>query len=694
MRITRLFGVCAFAGLILLLLLTDRTRGQEARRPNILLITLDTTRADHLGCYGYGKPTSPNVDRLASQGARFVSAFASLPITLPSHTTMMTGLYPFRTGVRDNGPASLPASTPLLASILKGRGYQTLAYVSSVVLDRAFGLDRGFDVYDDSVRVGRPEAFDYDERAASQVNQAIFESKTKIEEPFFLWVHYYDPHMPYVPPHPFVDRFQGSPYDGEIAFADWAIGKLLDFLASRKLMDNTIVVIAGDHGEGLGDHGELQHGAFLYSYATHVPLLIRFPGHIRAGTQVQGLSRLIDITPTLLDYAGLPAPRGLDGISLRKAIGSGRSDVEEVYQETVFPENNYGWSPLFAIRTPGWLLIQAPTAELYDVSKDPRETTNLQHPRPEVVSRLSGRLARYPYRSTASTSPVELSPELREQISSLGYVTSPPLKRAAHPIDPKEGMLLLQKVEHAKTLANSNQLDSAIREISGVLLKNPENVDARTKLGNWYAQLGKPDAAIREYQTALEYREFDYLYFDLGNSEAALGRFAEAVRHYEKAVSIGPRFVNAYLNWATLEINRGNAGKAKEVLDRALSHEVRDPGIFILCGRVAAAAGDSGNAEMYFTKALEQNPEFADGYSALGQLYFQQERFDDAILEYRAALKAKPDDIRTLKTIGSIYLIQKADPRSARPYFERALALAPDAPDASNLRDLLDQMAK
>jgi choline-sulfatase len=659
--------------------------------PNVLLITLDTTRADHLSCYGYSKPTSPNVDRLAREGARFVAAYTSVPITLPSHITMMTGLYPFRTGVRDNGQTRLSPSTRTLASVLRQNHYATLAYVSAAVLDRTFGLDNGFDLYDDNVRIGRPETFGYEERTASQVNEAVFEGAARIREPYFMWVHYYDPHMPYVPPPPFDIRFKESPYDGEIAYADLAIGKLLDFLAERKVLEHTIIVVAGDHGEGLGDRGEKLHGSFLYPHAQHVPLLIRFPGAIRPGTTVQGLAGLVDIMPTVLDYAGIATPRGLDGVSLRKAITSGKSSRAEIYEETLLPENNYGWSPLFGLRVSGWHWILAPTPELYNTASDPAEIRNLAAQSPDIVARLSARLGSY-LSIRIPSMPADVSPELREQLNSLGYLAPPRADQLERRLDPKEGMPLLQRIEHAKELARANKLDEAITELSDLLRKNPENVDARTQLGNYYAAAGRQRQARDEFLAALRYREFDRLYFNLGNSELALGRLDEAAQDYRKAVAMNPRLAGAYTNWATLEMNRGRAGRAGEILDEALSRHIQDPVVFLLRGRLFAASGNLMDAESQFHRALAQNGDSADAHRALGQLYFQTERIDDSLAEYEESLRLQPTDIATLKTVGAIYLNKKEDSARARQCFEKALALDPNAPDAPELRDLLSEM--
>ncbi len=351
-------------------------------RPNLLLITLDTTRADHLGCYGRADAATPNLDALARSGARFEQALSPAPLTLVSHATMLTGLAPRRHGVRDNVVFRLDASHPTLASILGERGYATAAVVAAAVLDRSTGLARGFDSYDDRVRIGERSEFNFEERAASQVTDAARTLLQDLKPPFFLWVHYYDPHAPYVPPEPYAGRFAGRPYDGEIAFMDEGIGGLVAALRAKGLERTTVVAVAGDHGESLGEHGEDRHDLFVYQATQRVPLLIAGPG-VPARRRVGANVGLVDLLPTLLDLLGLPAPARIDGRSLVPMLASGGKamsieDPKRGYEmESFFPAYSYDWAPPLALVSGRFKYVALPRPELYDLVADRSETRDL-----------------------------------------------------------------------------------------------------------------------------------------------------------------------------------------------------------------------------------------------------------------------------------------------------------------------------
>ena len=349
-----------------------------AIRPNVLLITLDTTRADRLGSYGYSGASTPNLDRLAAAGVRFNRALSSAPLTLPAHASVMTGRHPYTHGVRNNGHFTLAADVPTLAAAFEAAGYETAAFVSSFVLDRQFGLARGFTRYDDALDeapAGGMTSLELERRGDRTVAAAsdwlASRSSRTATQPFFLWVHLYDAHHPYVPPSPFREQFAGRPYDGEVAFDDALVGALLQRAGFGSA--TTMVVVAGDHGESLGDHGESTHGLFVYEAALRVPLIMAGPG--LAASVVSEPVGLIDVAPTILDIAGLGALPNADGRSLRALMTNGGAGEEAppVYAETYFPQFFMGWSPLRTIQTGRWKFIEAPEPELYDLLADPAE---------------------------------------------------------------------------------------------------------------------------------------------------------------------------------------------------------------------------------------------------------------------------------------------------------------------------------
>ncbi|MCJ7643243.1 MAG: sulfatase-like hydrolase/transferase, partial [Candidatus Aminicenantes bacterium] len=341
---------------------------------NILLITLDTTRADHLGCYGYKPAKTPNLDRLAQEGIRFARVYCPAPLTLPSHASIMTGLYPVTHGVRNNGH-DLPSGIRTLAEILKGRSYSTAAFVSSFSMDSRFGLDRGFDVYDDTFQSESPFKTQNAERRAKETF-ARFSRWLEIngKDKFFGWVHYYDPHLPYDPPSPSKEEFEKDPYDGEIAYMDRYVGAVLERLKELGILERTLVVIAGDHGEGLGDKVETGHGIFLYEETLRVPLILYNPAVFPRSQVIESQVRLVDVAPTILEIIGLKnEAAGMTGQSLVPWLrGKSRKDLDSLV-ETVYPRENFGWSELVGLVSGRWKYIQSPRSELYDVKNDPGE---------------------------------------------------------------------------------------------------------------------------------------------------------------------------------------------------------------------------------------------------------------------------------------------------------------------------------
>ncbi|MGH9315456.1 MAG: sulfatase family protein [Vicinamibacterales bacterium] len=408
----------------------------------ILIVTLDTTRADYLSAYGAGPVWTPNLDRLAADGVVFEQAMSVAPLTLPAHCSLFTGLLPPRHGVRDNAGASLAADHQTLAEVLQRRGFETAAFVGSVVLSAGRGLEAGFDVYDDGITKGRPATGRGLQRPADHVvDQAIAWLEGRRDAPFFLWVHLYDPHAPYDPPEPFRTAYGDDPYAGEIAFADAQLGRLLDVLDRRRLLDRTAVIVAGDHGESLNEHGERGHGIFLYQNVIRVPLIVRVAGV--PARRVPEVTRLVDVMPTVLELAGAP-PAASDGVSLVAAMTGAAGSLDlEAYSESLYP-TRFGWSPLRSLRDGRFKLIEAPRPELYDLEIDPAERHNLYAERSAIAALMSRRLSaltrQYVSRHDARDS-VGPAPETIERLAALGYVGAPrtPLNEVGRPLpDPKD----------------------------------------------------------------------------------------------------------------------------------------------------------------------------------------------------------------------------------------------------------------
>ncbi len=416
------------AALVLGLLSASACGGGQARPAGILLITLDTTRADHLGCYGDASAVTPNLDALAQQSVRFDQAMAAVPVTLPSHATMFTGLYPPTHGVRYNGMFRLGETSVTLAERLREAGFATGAVPAAYPVNAKSGLVQGFEIYKDLFSEPGAEKLSVDAmRSAADVVKVGLETIHAVaSKPFFVWLHFFDAHHPYVPPFPYSAQFRDHPYDGEIAYVDEQLGELFAALKKDGLWDRIVVIVAGDHGEGLYQHGERLHSQLVYESTLRVPLLIKAPG-ASAGAVIREPVTLADLAPTILDLARLPVPSGLDGISLRESLNSGKAPLRPVYFESLAGSLAFGWSPIEGVRRGKWKVIRGKETELYDLDTDPQETNDLAGVDAPMASDLTALLdadlARWQASAApATTTEAPVDAEALARLASLGYV--------------------------------------------------------------------------------------------------------------------------------------------------------------------------------------------------------------------------------------------------------------------------------
>ncbi|HEV8608484.1 MAG TPA: sulfatase, partial [Thermoanaerobaculia bacterium] len=441
----------------------------SSSRPDVLLVTIDTLRADSVGFAGNRRVETPVLDRLAARGVVFANAHAHNVVTLPSHANILTGLYPYQHGIRDNTGFRLDASTPTLATMLKEKGYATAAFVGAFPLDSRFGLARGFDVYDDRYPRGKtPLDFEMPERPASEVIPAALSWwNEKRSSPKFLWVHLYDPHAPYRPPAPFAERYRANEYLGEIAATDAALAPLLDPISSATASP-ALVIVTSDHGEALGDHGEETHGLFAYEATLHVPLVVCFPGKVapRASTE---FVRHVDIVPTVLEAVGIAKPAALSGASLLTASKTPR----ETYFEAFSTALNRGWAPLRGRIADGTKYVDLPVPELYDLAADPAESRNLAADRPDVLRRLARSLPAESELGHASRSPA--APEEVTRLRSLGYLSGSAAVKKRYTVedDPKNLVAIDRRLHESVDLYQRGKLPEAIRIARAVLRERP-----------------------------------------------------------------------------------------------------------------------------------------------------------------------------------------------------------------------------
>ncbi len=534
-------------------------------RPNVLLVTIDTLRADHVGCYGYGAASTPTIDALAKRGIRFETALAHAPLTGPSHASILTGQTPLGHGFHNNSGFVLTPQVRTAAEDFRQSGYRTAAFVSGFPLDRRFGFDRGFDKYDDHLPKGNDRRrTPYVERIADATTDAVLHwlaspnpAPGPQPAPWFLWVHYYDPHAPYEPPAELAKRYQQAPYDGEIAFVDQQLGRLMRTIDERNETGRTVVLVTGDHGESLGEHGEGTHGIFIYDATLRVPWVMAGPA-VAAGRTSKTVARSIDVLPTLADFAGLPQRTDMEGRSLRPAVDGHEMGEAPTYAESLYPEVELGWAPLHAWRASGFKYIKAPKPELYDMQKDPSETTNRagdERARVEDLgSKLEVALRRPPPTATAAAPAVDA--ETADRLRALGYASGGRLVRRAGAAlrDPKDGIRFLPRLNRGMSAARTEP-ELAIRELTSVLQEDPGLFMARRTRAVAYAAAARHDLAIADLRVLDKEGQLtpeDAIV--LGDNLRFAGRLEEASLILERALRENPTFAQPLISLAEVRI--------------------------------------------------------------------------------------------------------------------------------------------
>ena len=656
---------------------------------HLVLVTIDTLRADRVGVYS-GVDLTPRLDRIAREGAYAANAMCHVPLTRPSHATILSGLLPWELGVRDNlAPAELPPS-PLLAEILKGAGFRTGAFVSSIVLQRRGGFGRGFDRYDDDF----PKTQSADllntlqKPGADTLRRAVawLESQRTTDR-IGLWLHLYEPHDPYEPPEPYASRYRDRPYDGEVAYVDALVGQLDDELERLGLKQHTLVAVASDHGEGLGDHQETLHGFFVYQTTLAVPLIVRGPG-IVGGGRIAANVGLVDLLPTMLDLLGVALPRGFQpsGNSLAAALRGGPAPTTDSpqYAESLVPLLHFGWSDLRVLRRGSWKYVLAPRPELYDVRSDPHEERNLAREQPARAAALRGTLAklldqerRRGTTATAQTLPVGLL----ERLGALGYVSGGTPTTAASGADPKDKIL---EFRHA----NEGMRD-------GILALNRHDYASAARA---FGEL--IDSGIESFEA--------HLY--LARSFLGMKRADRAAAHFEEAARRAPLLEEAWTGWAQARLATDGPQAALAIVREGRKQNPHSPQLAVLdadmCVRLrrpdeAAAAfeaalpllpsdasirqrlgeiqrdlGHIDAAVASFRDAVAVDPTSAPAWNALGMTLGGNGHLDEAEEAFRAAIARDGTDHRYFFNLGLV-LVRQGRRREARPYFEKTLQLAP-----------------
>jgi choline-sulfatase len=606
------------------------------RGPSLVLITLDTTRADHVGPRPSGPSLTPNLDALARRGTRYTRALTASPLTLPAHCTLLTGREPPAHGVRDNGIAALPAALPTLATVLAGRGYRTAAFVSSRVLDRRFGLDRGFDVYDDHMVAERLGEQGYPERDAAAVTTAALAwAKTApAGRPYFLWVHYYDPHAAYRPPGVAEAAPAAERYAGEVAYMDREVGRLLAGLPGRA--DARVVAAVADHGEMLGEHGERDHGIFLYRGSLEVPLVIAGPG-VADGRVVEDTVATRGLAASLLGLLGV-RPEGGFGDELPGLRRGGKAAAAEVvYSETFLPATAYGWSPLKAVSDGRWRYVAAPRPELYDLVADPAESRNLAGEQPAQAARLKAALATREAAGPAAPA-VTLDPAHAEALRSLGYHAGAPTPRGSG-LDPKDGIVLLAEFDQAREWLRQGRYREAESKLDDLVRRNPGNVPFVRRLAEAQAGSGRREAAVASLKHAASLNPgLDFLHVSLADGLAGLGRLPEARQEYALAVELNPRFARAWMGLAEIAMRTGTPAEEIAILRKGEAAGTHSGAILSRLAQLEIAAGELANAERHAREATRLVPDFAPAWWLWGEVAEKLQQPAEAVARFEKAI--------------------------------------------------------
>lgn len=585
------------------------SRPEEKPRRDVFLITIDTLRSDHVGCYGYLRIQTPAIDELAKQGIRFAQAFTPSPITNTSHTSILTGLLPSSHGVSDFGVPLTPNHSTL-AEMLNKEGYRTAAFIGSVILDSrklAPGLDRGFEFYDNfpektetKSRWGRLErrGMDVVQRAENWLN-------AHDAGPHFVWVHLYDPHDPYEPPPPYSEIYKDRLYDGEIAYADSALGQFLAYLKKKNWNENALVIVVGDHGEGLGEHGEDTHGIFLYDSTTHVPLIMKLPNEQEAGKVVEQQVRTTDILPTILELLAIPAPASLDGASLKSTFLDAGAASRTVFGETEYPLR-FGWAPLRSVRNEGFKFIEAPRPELYDLSADPGELRNCYAPWDPNTQKLRKMLAELGAKapSVGKASSAAVAPGTIDELRALGYLgaadahSSTDVPEPSLLPDPKD------KIEEQNLL-----------HVAMMASEDGRTVGARTALEKLLRLDNRSEVALLQ----------------LGRLEMESKNYAEAARYLRRASELRPGEADVALDYGRALDLSGDLPGARHALQASLKLNPEQPAARLLLGQLCLKSNDAKAAEDEFEAALVLQPASAEGQIGLGKALLRQKKFGDAV---------------------------------------------------------------
>ena len=679
-----------------------------AQAPNVVLVTIDTLRADHVGAYGHAAAETPTLDRLAREGVLVQDAVVQVPQTRPSHASIFTGRYPYEHGIRDNYSTPLSPGTPTLASILRQQGWDTAAFIGAYPVSRPSGLDRGFAVFDDPFAAGDATTRQArtERRAKEVVDKALAWLARPRTGPFFAWLHLFDPHAPYEAPKPYGPRHAASPYDGEVAYADAQLGRVLAWLDEMGQRRRTLVVVTSDHGEGLGEHGEDEHMFFVYDSTLHVPLVFSWPGRLPAGARVGGQFRSVDLLSTVLDLAGVPAPP-TSGVSRAAVLQpGGRIPDNESYAESLYAQLHFGYAPVRALRGEGWKLVDVPRPELYRLTEDPGESRNLIDQRSPVAAAMRTKLQRFDRQSGTLPELPAVDESVAERLAALGYVGG-----GAAPGGPPSGVDLKDRIGEVQAytrgmregirLYRERDFAGAVRLLRRLSESQAPSFNVQYYLGRSLLDERRFDEAIPHLRKAAEMaptrRTLSGLaaapiYACLVEAYAGAGQTNAAIETLEQALKVAPANAELLRAKGSLLLQQGSLPEARAALEKARSIDPAEPRLHAELANVYRNLGDLTRARAEAREALRRDPSSPEAHLASGLVLGALGQEGEAGAAFREALRLSPDHPDALFYLGSVEL-RAGRAAEAVPLLERLAAKAPGYPQGRETLALARRLA-
>ena len=678
--ITLILGVLAVGIFLWLILRLEKSPAarieklwseSDVEKPNVILLTLDTLRADHLACYGYSDVKTPNLDSLARRGVLFEQAATNSPLTLPAHCSILTGMYPTYHGVRINGNTALNEEQMTIAEVLSAQGYQCGAFIGAFVLDGRWGLKQGFQHYDDHFDLKKYKHIDLGavQRPGNEVIDAALDwLEEQKSTPFFAWIHLYDPHTPYEPPEPYLSEYgpRGLTglYDGEIAFMDEQIGRCLSWLENNRLDESTILILVGDHGEGLGSHGEGTHGYFIYDYAIHVPLIIVTPFEGLRGVRVSSQVRVVDIFPTLMEIAAVIPPAETHGRSLLPLMFRPQKKEDGfAYAESMSPNLQFGWSSIHSLRTTQYKYIDTPKAELYDLTRDPDEQTNLLRQYPDIAREMKDtldRLMEETSRGAPTPQAANLDKETIEKLSALGYIGAPVATKKASgeagPLaDPKDKFPVFQAITAAGAMVLEQKYSEAVVKLESALQEEPMIPQALLVLSACYVELGRTEEAKAKLDLLLkENPENIPALISMANILLEERKDEDVIALCKQALSVDERSSQAQMLIGEIYLGQLKYSEALPYLEKGVEIQPKVTRSRLTLGACLLGFKQYDRAEKELKQVVQEAPKYPLALFNLGLLYEETGRLEEARAAYTEEVANYPGEFKARFNLGKL----------------------------------------